>query len=165
MAELTSKQQIGLELIGHLVSSERDQLMRLLRGYGWALDPALSAKTLTGVILETLEHAGKAFSKDLTELLNPESNFSHPRTGAGPVSAISGAIGSVASLVQSITNRKEIKRQAQAATLTALIQARTPQQTIYSAPPPKRKVWPWIVGGVLLLGSAALFIYLNSQPQ
>ncbi len=169
MADLTREQAKGLELIGQLISSERDQLIRLLESYGWSLDPAISAKTLTGAILETLEHAGKAFSKDLTGLLNPESNFSPPqqgvRSGAGPISAISGAIGSVANLVQSLTNRKEIKRQAQSATLTALLQARTPKRIVYSTPQPKRKVWPWIVGGVFLLGSAALFIYLNSQSQ
>ena len=170
MADLNKEQQLGLNLIGQLISQDRDYLISLLKRYGWALDPRISAKTLTGVILETLEYAGDTFGKELTTRLLGESNFTGNKpqvnVGADPISAIAGAIGSVASLVQSATNRKQIKQQAQAATLTALIQARTPQQIVYSPPPSRRrKIWPWIVGAVLLFGSAGLLYYFNSQSK
>ena len=167
MADLTQQQKLGMELIGKLISTERAFLINLLESYGWSLDPNVSAKTLTGIVLETLEHKGAEFVNELIQRFDLESHFtgtnSPVQLGADPISAVAGAIGSVANLVQTATNRKQIKKQAQAATLTALLHARTPQQIIYSPPRPKRKVWPWIIGGIVLLGSIGTFIYFNSQ--
>ena len=148
-------------MIAHVVATEREGLIQLLTDLGWLIPSNTSDRMLTGIVLESLEQNTENTTAQLTHLLQPMSNFTGPQIGVDPVSAIAGAIGSVANLVRSATNRKQVKQQAQAATLAALIQARTPQ--VIFPGPPRRVVWPWIVGGVLLLGSIALVILLNSQ--
>ena len=153
------------------VALQRNELLALLRSDGWTLDGGISAKTLMGVVLEMLEKGGEDFVQDLVKLLAGESNFTGDgpqlTVGADPVSAVAGAIGSLAELAKTAVNRKQVKRQAQAATLAALLDARRMPVAISrpSAPPkPTRKSpLPWIVlgGGLLALGVLA-FIHLNS---
>ena len=148
-------------MIAHVGANEGEGLIHVLTELGWLIPSNTSERILTGIVLESLERNPEATISQLTHLLQPMSNFTGPQIGVGPVSAIAGAIGSVANLVQTATNRKQVKRQAQAATLAALIQARTPQ--VIFPGPPLRRMWPWIGGGVLILGSIALVIFLNSQ--
>ena len=172
MDRRTANHRAGLQFIGQVVVEHRNGLLELLRKQGWKLEPGIGARTLTGVVLESLEKGGEDFQRELVGLLAGESNFTgeapQVNVGADPVSAVAGAVGSIAELVRSVSNRKQLRREAQAATLQTLLQPAVPSSgVVYPpvAPRRKRPIWPWSLGGGITLAGGLLALYHFTQTH
>ena len=172
MEPLSASAQIGLDLIGQSIATQPSELLDLLRETGWQIDPGTDPPALLGIVLESLEKGGEQFEKAFVRLISAESSFNGEAAsmniGADPVSAIAGAVGSVADMVRSVSNRKQLKRQAQAATFQALMQP--PNQVRFSPspvviPPRKRPIWPWLLGGGIVLLGGLFTIYHFTQTH
>ena len=164
--------ETGLETVANLVAHSRGDLMLLLELHGWEIPPGISAEKLTGAVLETLERdRSNRFARYLVRLATAESHFfgeaqTPPiNVGADPVSAIAGGVGALASLTQSLVDRKTIKQQANAATMNALVQSRPPVVQAQPLPPEprSRSVWPWFIGVIVVAGLGGLAFYLKSR--
>lgn len=173
MEPLNASERVGLDMIGRTIASNRSGLLDLLRETGWKIDPGIDPQTLPGIILESLEKGGQRFETELVRLISAESSFTggagSMNIGADPVSAVAGAVGSVADLVRSVSNRKQLKRQAQAATFQALLQPPNPTVTApvftASAPSQKRPLWPWLLGGGIILLGGLFTLYHLTQTH
>lgn len=130
-------------LLGVVLANEPLQLKGLLKKYGYTVSEPASYKTLTDAVIEAMATNNKSFAYDLARLIARQvvpdgvdgfDNFGEAAGGGGvtvgtdPISAIAGAIGSVANLFGNAQKKKMMKKQAGAQTMNTIFAYKAQQE-------------------------------------
>ena len=134
-----NKQEVAIfRLIGIAIADQPKKVQSLLAKYGINVPQKPKGSELTEAVIYAISQNDKSFNKQLAELLINQvvsdgyDSFSPKEfsgaadkpnvvVGADPVSAISGAIGSIFSLAGSFANRKAQKKQARRESMMSLM--------------------------------------------
>lgn len=178
--------QEGLWHLGFLVGTQRAAVMHLLRYYRLPIPPQASDAALIEQLLKGVSLRGPEFHWDLAEMveayyptedsyLGKGGSKSLPaspalpgiQVGADPVSAIAGAIGSVANVVSFAQQRKNNDKLAQQQRFAALLNHSVPSPAPPpTVPPPTAAAPPAVDHRILLLGMAMLaaIVWFTRRP-
>ncbi|UII32185.1 hypothetical protein LVD17_28270 [Fulvivirga ulvae] len=129
-------------LLGIALANEPLQLKGLLKKYGFTVREPSTYQTLTDAVIAAMAKNNKAFAFDLARLIArqvvPEGVDGFDSFGAAggggvtvgtdPISAIAGAIGSVANLFGNAQQKKMMKKQAGAQTMNTLFAFKAQQE-------------------------------------
>lgn len=140
------KRKITLDLLGILMVKHPRKVKALLSKYGKAVHPRFTVKETVHAVVDLLKQDIQAFNYDLAELLvnviseiddkgspNGYANFegeSAVNIGLDPVSAVAGAVGSIAKLLGQSKQKKLLQQQAKALTLSKIIAYKTKQNEL-----------------------------------
>ena len=165
----------GLLYLGWVVAHRARPLERLLERYAIQMPIQPTDQVLTQALLLALAEKGKAFRRDLSMLAGNDSFYDHfsgdspsmpgVTVGADPVSAIAGAVGSIANVVGFAQQKKNLEKQGRQASLKALLNHRSQVMQPTTAVPAQTDTAKMVIAGfgILLLG--VLATYLNKQGK
>lgn len=133
-------------LMGNLIGGQPETVIWFLEGWGIEPPEEASEKMLAGLLLQGIAEKRAEFRQQLAEMLvwgwdedaflggeqAPELNL-----GADPVSAIAGAVGSIANLIGQKGRRKANAEQARTDLLGQILERRN--APIIPQSPPRRK--------------------------
>ena len=155
--------QDGLWYLGALIATKPKSLIRLLHAYGYPVPKGATDRILIQHTLRALKEQKRAFSLAIGRLLvGSEDHFTGKgggsksggelpgiTVGADPVSAVAGAVSSIANLVGFSQNQKQQDKQLRQQTLQHLLlrQQAPPPPTAPAATPN----YTWLGVGVLVL--------------
>ncbi len=158
-AQYTTATKSVLDLVAVFIVDHQQQVRRLLASYGIQVAPSSNGKQLTHQVLWAIETKGKSFHRALAKELyqhmgrptstedsfnvgamlsgqgtsTPERENSGITIGADPVSAIAGAVGSIASLFGNKQKKKLLKMQANSHTLQTMLAYKAQQSANQAA--------------------------------
>ncbi|MBL6444673.1 hypothetical protein JMN32_00025 [Fulvivirga sp. 29W222] len=129
-------------LLGIVLANEPLQVKGLLKKYGYMVSEPANYKSLTDAVIAAMASNNKAFAYDLARLIARQvvpdgfdgfDNFGTAggggvTVGTDPISAIAGAIGSVANLFGNAQQKKMMKKQAGAQTMNTLFAYKAQQE-------------------------------------
>ena len=179
-AEFTEDANLAFELLGALIETKPEAVATLLHQHNIVVSKQPGPKELTRKLLYLIEHSNAStrwqIAKAIANILPQQeyenfnqSNAEGPNltVGADPVSAIAGAIGSIANVVNHAQNKKQLQRQASANTLNALFAFRASQQPATPSPPSNRPRWVLPLVGLGVLAALGWFFFQqrNAIPQ
>jgi len=144
-AKLDDKGKATLSLLGIAISNEPLRIKRLLENYGIQVKAQPTPQELINKTLFLIEQNNKAFNYDLAELLTRQvipdnydgfnaqdvagaTDGANVTVGSDPVSAIAGAIGSIASIFGNVQQKKMLKEQAKSQTMSSILAYKAQQE-------------------------------------
>ena len=136
--ELDNQGKAIFRLLGIIVADKPNKLKALLFKYGVNIESNPSQSELTEAVIYTISKNDNLFNIELAKIfagqIIPDQNDTfnskdlanvaqgtQVTVGSDPVSAIAGAIGSIFSLANSLSNRKSLKKQARQQSLQSMI--------------------------------------------
>jgi hypothetical protein len=146
---LSSSALDTLQQMGHLMAKNPHKIHGLLNSNGFSVSSGTTQDEQIEILLYLIGLNDPLFNRKLAYLMAEEKhNYdsfnlkdlggavkdSNITVGADPVSAIAGAVGSLANIVGNVQNRDLMKKQASAQTLSAIMAYKASQ-----VPPPKQK--------------------------
>ena len=179
-AEFTEDANLAFGLLGVLIETQPEAVAILLQQHNIVVSQQAGPKELSNKLLYLIEHSNAStrwqIAKAVANILPQQefenfnqSNAEGPNltVGADPVSAIAGAIGSIANVVNHAQNKKQLQRQASANTLNALFAYRASQQPATPSPPSNspRWVFPLVALGVVAALGWLFLQQRNTIPQ
>lgn len=139
------KQALGL--IGNFVQTQPRKLKWFLRSWGVLIPREADHEELFDVVVDALSEKRPEFSRQLVELIlwKPSDAFlpedSQVNIGADPVSAIAGAVGSIADLIRASKQKKTLAEQSRNALLQQVLAGRNSASQPPTAPAKRAKGW------------------------
>ena len=194
IAVTKDKAQLNLlDLLGKHIATRGPEIEALLVSYGSKLPKGIQGKGLLTAVFEAIEAQDEKFHRALAALLygsreEGEDHFNMgnllgqgasaaasevPTSGGGitvgsdPVSAIAGAIGSVANIFGNHQNRKTLKMQAQSKTLQSMLAYKTQkeQQVAAEKAAANQKQWYQKVGILAGVGGIGILLILQMRKR
>lgn len=182
---LSPKSRITLDLLGLVIVNQPLEVIELLSKYGSSINRQSSDQEIVGAVLTMLKEENRQFNYDLAALLvqaaattgesleennyAPFSGDAGVNIGLDPVSAVAGAVGSIANLLGHSRQKKLIQQQAQAQTLSKIIAYKTQQHELQAKQ--KKKAFSIInnvnmlkIAGVLTLSALLLWWLFKEWP-
>lgn len=189
--ELTEEANIALGLLGVVIADHPEKMRKLLRQFGIETRDKPTAKELTAKVLYGIEKRGEKFNLALAKIiagkLPKPDNYDSFNTGdaagavdganitvgSDPVSAIAGAIGSIASIFGNIQRKKQMKQEASSKTLSTMLAYKAQQEQIVADKAAQQRTeankMAWLKGvGILVtvgLVGWVLVKQANKKPQ
>ena len=136
-SHLTAKMKTIFDLLGVAIANDPLAIKSLLQKFGITTAEKPSAKELTDKVMAAIEKGNQKFAVALAKLLAGQvipEGFDHfaglgggdmggggITVGSDPISAIAGAIGSVANLFGNAQKKKLMKQQASSQTMSTLL--------------------------------------------
>lgn len=188
---LTEEAKITLGLLGVVIADHPEKVRKLLRDFGIETREKPTSRELTAKVFYGIEKQGKRFSVELAKVIadklpkpvNYDSFNAEDAAGAveganitvgsDPVSAIAGAIGSIASIFGNAQKKKLMKQQASSQTLSTMLAYKAQQEQIAANKIAQEKAhankMAWLKGvGILVVAGLVgwgLVKMANQQPQ
>lgn len=189
---LTKSENQALHKLGRAIIEQPKALQKLLQSYGYRISLHDTEDAIIEDVISIIAGESSAFhlalstliTKDhedqfnLGEVLGKPSGQGGVTIGADPVSAVAGAIGSIANLVGSAKQHKLAQRQASAQTLNAMLayqsqQAALQQQRqqqmlqakVQQNKATQQKQLLKILGAVVVIGMVAIFLMRDHKKH
>ena len=121
-----------LNLLGVVIADHPDKVNRLLAKYQIKVDQPSNPKEITSKVLHAIEQDNKRFNQDIAKLIMAKVDDDFD-SFTDPISAVTGAVGSIANIFGNKQQQKMMKEQARSQTLSAMLAYRSRQAEMAAA--------------------------------
>lgn len=184
--KLPVQAELTMNLIGMYLAQKPEAVKELLSDYGVSMSEPALQNELVSKLIWAIGQNNKRFNYELSKLIIAEATKDNSNSydhfdfgalfgkkgendtgggiqiGADPISAVAGALGSVANLIGAKGKRKEAEKQARMQTLQGMMALKATQEQNK----PKSQQWKIVIALIAVIGMVAVaFLIVNGKKN
>lgn len=184
--KLPVQAELTMNLIGMYLAQKPEAVKKLLSDYGVSMSEPALQNELVSKLIWAIGQNNKRFNYELSKLIIAEATKDNSNSydhfdfgallgkkgendtgggiqiGADPISAVAGALGSVANLIGAKGKRKEAEKQARMQTLQGMMALKATQEQNK----PKSQQWKIVIALIAVIGMVAVaFLIVNGKKN